>query len=202
MANLERESQDACAAALRAQGFVPKRRGLLLQPGADKTVSGFLGLNLATWELPERLLVNPVVGVRHGPLEKLLVDLAGWSAPVAVPNRPLGYLTPRNDFVQWEFPAGGDLAAIAADLAGSVATYGQPFIDTWSDWSYLSANIADAGGLLDVERFLVLPLIAALNGERAAAEALVQQELDRIGGSEDMYAVSYREFARKFAKIG
>jgi hypothetical protein len=199
MTDLEKGSQDACALALKQYGFKARRRGLLLQPGSSKAVTGWLGLNLATWALPAGLQVNPVVGVRHVPLENALVELAGWPAPIACVSRPLGYLMPQNTFVQWDFPAGGDLAAIAEDLAKAVATYGQPFIDKWSDWTTFSAEVADAGLLSDNQRFFVLPLVAAISGDRATADQLVQRERDRVGDGPDVYSRSYRAFADRFA---
>jgi hypothetical protein len=198
MANLRTESLKACGAALRAYDF-SKQRGVFLQPGGDASVSGWLGLNLATRGLPEKLQVNPVVGVRHEALESALAELAGWPPPVACVSRPLGYLMPRQSFTQWDFLAGGDLTATAEELAKAVSVYGQPFIDKWSDWRTYSDDIGSSGLLLDNERPLILPLVLAINGDRAGAERLVQQELDRVGDASDVYAQSYREFARKFA---
>lgn len=200
MIKLENNSQDACAAALKQYGFIAKRRGLLLQPREDKSVTGWLGLNLATWGLPAKLQINPVVGVRHLPLERVLVELAGWPAPVACVSQPLGYMTPQNTFVQWEFSAGDDLAVKAEDLAAAVATHGQPFIEKWAKWKTFSSEISDSGLLLENQRSIVLPLVAALNGNRDAANSLVRIELDRIGDALDAYSRAYREFARKFAE--
>ncbi|MFI1995284.1 hypothetical protein [Actinoplanes sp. NPDC020271] len=197
MSNLERDSQDACASALRQYGYTVKRRGLLLQPRDKKEVSGWLGLNLATWGLPAKLQVNPVVGVRYVQLEKALVELAGWKAPVACVSKPLGYLMPQNTFVQWDFLAEGDLTASAEDLASAVGVYGQPFIDKWAIWEDFSAGVAGSGLLLDNQRFFILPLIAAINGDRSAAELLIRQELDRVGGAQDVYSQTFREFAAK-----
>jgi hypothetical protein len=198
MTGLEKDGQEACASALRQYGFVPKRRGILLQPRDVKDVTGWLGLNLATWGLPAKLQINPVVGVRHVPLEKELVDLAGWKAPVACISKPLGYLMPQKAFVQWDFLADGDLAEPAEDLATNIACYGQPFIDRWANWEKFSADIADAGILLDNQKPFVLPLVAVINGDRRRAEVLIGQELDRIGDAPDVYSKSYREFADRF----
>ncbi len=70
--------------------------GDFLQPGNSKDAGGWLGLNLATTDLPAVLRVNPVVGARHVPLETALTELAGWEPPVASVGRPLGHLTPSN----------------------------------------------------------------------------------------------------------
>ncbi|MBV1853942.1 hypothetical protein [Catellatospora tritici] len=198
MTSLTRASQDACATALRRYRFVAKSRGLLLQPSGSGETSGWLGLNLATWSLPHVLHVNPVVGVRHRSLEAILVSTAGWPAPVASVCRPLGYLTPQNTFLQWDFSATDDLTAVAEDLATAVATYGQPFIDKWSDWDAFSRDVADSGLLLDHDRHLVLPAVAAVNGDCEQADHLIRQELDRTAGGQDAYSKGYRDFAQRF----
>jgi hypothetical protein len=45
---------------------------------------------------------------------------------------------------------------------------------------------------------IVLPIVAALNGDRQRAEGVIEQELARVGDSPDMYAKAYREYARRF----
>jgi hypothetical protein len=199
MTTLERASLDACASALRKYGFKARRRGLFLQPRTDEKATGWLGLNLATWGLPSKLQINPVVGVRHVPLEEALVELAGWKAPIAAVSRPLGYLMPQNTFVQWDFPVHSDIAAIAEDLANNVATFGQTFIDKWSNWGTFSSHIAESGFLLDQERYFLLPLVAAINGDRQRAEDLVRQEVNRVGNASDVYSEGYRKFAERFS---
>ncbi|MEU4556691.1 hypothetical protein [Micromonospora violae] len=197
MATLEKLSQDACASALKQYGYTLKRRGILLQPSIDESVTGWLGLNLATWDLPAKMEINPVVGVRHVQLERALVELAGWPRPVSSVSKPLGYLMPQNTFVQWEFSSGGDVESVAADLAEAVHAYGQPFIDKWSDWKTFSTEISDSTLLLDNQKFFILPLVAVINNDRASAKSWLEQELGRIEDKSDVYANSYREFAHK-----
>ncbi|MFF0722712.1 hypothetical protein [Micromonospora sp. NPDC003816] len=198
--NLEKNSQDACASALFRYGFRPKRRGILLQPRDTADVEGWLGLNLATWGLPNTIQINPVVGVRHVPLENALVAHARWKTPVACVSRPLGYLMPQNAFAQWAFPSGGDLAAPAEDLATAVAEYGQPFIEKWANWETFSNDISESKLLLDNQKSFVLPLISAINGDRVHANHLIRRELDRIAGASDVYSESYQRFAESFMK--
>ncbi|GAB3809521.1 hypothetical protein [Micromonospora zhanjiangensis] len=198
MGNLKTESLKACGVALRAHNFT-KRRGVFLQPGSSPAVTGWLGLNLAAWGLPAKLQINPVVGVRHVSVENALVELAGWPPPVASVSRPVGYLLPQKTFAQWDFPADGNLTAIAEDLANAVATYGQSFIDKWSDWETFATELDSSGLLVDTEKFIVMPIVLAIGGDRRRAESLIRQELDRIGDASDVYSISYREFAKKFA---
>ncbi|MGW5666738.1 hypothetical protein [Micromonospora sp. NPDC003776] len=105
---------------------------------------------------------------------------------------------PQNTFVQWDFSATGDLAAVAEDLTLAVATYGQPFIDHWSDWSTFSREVASSGLLLDNVRFVMLPAVAAVNGDYDLADRLIRQELERTAGEQDAYSNGYRDFAEKF----
>jgi hypothetical protein len=199
MTNLKTESLKACNVALRAYNF-SKRQGVFLQPGATPAATGWLGLNLATWGLPAKLQVNPVVGVRHVPVERALVELAEWPSPVASVSKPIGYLMPQSSFVQWDFVAGGDYSSIAEDLARTVSLYGQPFIEKWSDWELFSAEVASSGLLLENEKSFVLPVVLAINGDRLGAEQLVRQELERVGDALDVYSQSYRKFAERFAQ--
>ncbi|MBM2623799.1 hypothetical protein JIG36_50755 [Actinoplanes sp. LDG1-06] len=199
MASLKTDALRACDAALGIHDF-KKRRGVYLRSTAASTGDGWLGLNLATWDMPEALHVSPVVGVRYEHLERVLVETAGWSAPLAGVTRPLGYLMPQNSFVQWEFKSGTDLAATAQELAVAVSQYGQPFIDQWSDWQAFSTSIEESGLLAEHVKYYVLPTIRALSGDMPGADRLIRQELDRTGNSTDLYAKSYREFARKFSQ--
>lgn len=134
------------------------------------------------------------------PLERALAELAGWPPPLASVSKPLGYLMPQNTFVQWDFPADGDLSSIAEDLAKAVSEYGQPFIGRWSDWEVFSTEVGSSGLLLESEKFIVLPVVLAINGDRPGAERIIRQELARVGDSSDAYAQSYRQFADRFSE--
>lgn len=201
MKSLEKVSQDACALALKRHGFTAKRRGILLQAGGDTSVTGWLGLNLASWDMPNSLKINPVVGVRHVQLEAILVSTAGWTPPLACVSRPLGYLMPQRTFIQWDFLPTGDLAAVAADLAAAVAAHGQPFIDHWSNWETFARDLGDSDLLMEHTRFILLPAVAALDGDHQRARQLLDEELKRTADREDAYATAYREFTRKFTEI-
>jgi hypothetical protein len=198
-ADLKVLSRIACRKALTARGFA--RRGhIYLRPSrVSGHGAGRLGLGDATYDLPDRFLINPVVGVHHPTFASALAELAGWDRWGGWPHRPLGYLTPQSTFVEWEFPHGGDLDAVAGDLADAVDRWGQPFIDHWADWHALSTDLATSGLLLAVERPFVLSVIAAINGNLDQATRIVHDELDSIGDAQDMYATAVRTFAERFA---
>lgn len=195
--DLERESIESCNAPLARIGFRPKRRGIYLQSGPDKAVSGWLGLNTATFRMPASLEVNPVVGVRHAALEQEMIRLDGRRAPFPAVTISLGYLMPDKKFRSWEFTADNQSSA-AEELAAAIEVWGQPFIRRFSAWNTFAAEIGASGLLLEHDAPKVLAIVHALNGETPAANDLVQQELGRIAGMNDAYALSYRAFADKF----
>lgn len=198
MADLERRALDACADALRQFNFRAKRRGLLVQPGT-KTVSGWLGLNTATFRLPASLEVNPVVGVRHVPVEVAMLELDNRRPPLPSISMPLGYLMPEQSLRQWRFAPSAHLTAMAEDLADAVARFGQVFINKYSDWDVFSSDIEKPGLLSEHDVAKVAPIVYALNGELAGANQRIYSELSKISDRAGMYAISYRKFAIKFA---
>ncbi|WP_043511843.1 MULTISPECIES: hypothetical protein [unclassified Actinoplanes] len=175
---------DACARALACCGFTRRRHGILLQ--AD---SGWLDLGLTDHQTS--VVAEPVVGVRHAVVERILVATAGWDEPVACVTLPLGR--------GWRFPAGADLSEIAAELAEEVVVRGQPFIDRWSDPVALRRDIGTV--VAQQTRHLVVPAVALAGGQRERAVGLVRAEVRQLSGRDDGYAVAYREFARRFTRL-
>lgn len=118
--------------------------------------------------------MNPVIGVRHLSVERLMVACDNMKPPYAVIGKPLGYLMPGRTFVTWRFTETGDTVAVAESLATAVVDFGLPFIGKYADWDRLRADIGDY--LLDVERAKVLPIMALVDGNPHKAEALVREE--------------------------
>jgi hypothetical protein len=198
VSSLKEETLAACRSALARLGFV-KRKGALLQE-REGQASGWIGLNLATHELPRLLKVNPVVGVRFAHLEKILLSLSDdmSKSPAPVISRPLGYLMPEKSFKSWEFLEGGDIERVAESIADAVHEYGEPFIAAYSDWDVFSRSVGDAGILMEHERAKVLPIVYVINGDAEEGQRIIDAELERVASSTDMYAQSYRHFADKF----
>src|SRR5690606_27740771 len=72
-----------------------KRAGDIFTRDLTSEVLGWIGLNRATRGRPGVLEINPVVGVRHQPIERLLAELRGEKAHPYVPptlSVHLGYL--------------------------------------------------------------------------------------------------------------
>ncbi|BCY10387.1 hypothetical protein [Actinoplanes sp. L3-i22] len=175
---------DACARALACCGFTRRRRGFLLQPEF-----GWLDLGLTGTRT--LVVAEPVVGVRHPAVEKILVAAAGWDEPVACVRLSVGG--------RWEFPAGADLTPIAEDLAEAVVVRGQPFIDRWARWPDLARELASLAS--DDVRDYLLPAAALADGDRRRAQALAGDRVAQLAGRQDAEAVAYREFARRLTRL-
>src|SRR5690242_10447195 len=91
---------------LGAYGF-RKRAGQVLTAELAPDVLGWIGLNRATkHRAPGEVEINPVVGVRHQAVERLVAELLGIKFHAYVPPTvctPLGYLLPEARFRSWLF---------------------------------------------------------------------------------------------------
>ncbi|MEU0188823.1 hypothetical protein ABZ250_02945 [Streptomyces afghaniensis] len=105
---------------------------------------------------------------------------------------------PEKSFRFWEFIEGGDHERVAESLASAVRDYGEPYIATYADWDTFSRAVGDKGFLMEHERAKILPIVHVINGDLEAGRRVVESELERIAGSGDVYAQSYRSFADKF----
>ncbi|MFF3312838.1 hypothetical protein [Streptomyces sp. NPDC002952] len=198
MSSLKKEALAACQVALARLGFVKYKGALILE--RDSQASGWIGLNLATRGLPRLLQVNPVVGVRFAHLEKIMLRLRDDvpKTPTAVFSKPLGYLMPENSFRFWDFSVDGDSERVAKSLSDAVHAYGVPYIVAHSDWVEFSRNVDIEGFLLEHEKAKIAPVVHVINGDLEGARGIVDIELERVSGSSDMYAQSYRRFADRF----
>ncbi len=197
--NLLKASHDACAAALRKYGFTATLHNILLQPRADNAVTGWLRLRRITSGLPAEVQVNPIVGVRHIAVEKAFIELLRATAPIPTLAQPLGDLLPRRAVGQWSFRAGKDLNKAAEDLARNVRDHGLPFIDRWADLRVLFRDVEQSGLLSENDRWFLLPIVAALNGNHSRARQLIDERRAREAGRTDAYAAAYWEFSDKFS---
>jgi hypothetical protein len=133
----------------------------------------WLGLNRASQYHP--LAINPVVGLRFDPVERLLAGLLGERPrPSATIARPVGYLTSQNRFLQLKVATEDDAEPAADELLGLVNNYGLPFARRYADQEALTAAVAAGGNVPNPHRVrLLLPALQHLQGrEEEAHEAL------------------------------
>jgi hypothetical protein len=112
---------------LKRLGF-RKTKSIYVCPLAEDAC-GWLGLSTATHRSDGRVGINPVVGVRHERIEKMLEDLLRESRASATISIPLGYLTPDRRFLEWLFePPPFDCRSECERMVQTVELYGIPFM--------------------------------------------------------------------------
>ncbi|MGK5559306.1 hypothetical protein ACSNOI_47695, partial [Actinomadura kijaniata] len=105
------------------------------------------------------LRINPVVGVRHDALQRLIAQVhQGPHSPAdATLSRPIGYLTPANSYLELKVAAVQDAMPAAQRLKDLVEQHGLPFARRYADPASLEAALR-APGLVanpDWRRFLL-----------------------------------------------
>jgi hypothetical protein len=176
-----------------------KRAGDIYSLELGDGFHAWLGLNRASKHVP--LKINPVVGLRYDPVERLLVEFLGkpmrFSATIA---RPIGYLTPSHGFLQLRVAAQVDAEPVAEELVALVNDYGLPFARRHADPDSLTAAIAAGGNVPNPDRArLLLPALQFLQGRKEEARASVAAGLDHFPDScAGPAAAEYHRFAAVF----
>ncbi|MEV4179639.1 MULTISPECIES: hypothetical protein [unclassified Nonomuraea] len=187
---------------LRGVRFKTTRSRYIYVQERSPGVHGWLGLNDNDTYLPEVLILNPVVGVVHDRVQEQITELNPEFDRRGQPlvSQNLGYLMPEKTYRTWDFYQQKDPRGPAAELAAALSAYGSSFIDTWADWSDLSERIEHTDLLTDDEKYVVIPVVRALNGDLSGALRMVDGKHEQIGHSQDLYASFYRKYAESFVK--
>jgi hypothetical protein len=184
----------AAETELTRLGFRVRAQGVLTLEAAED-VLGWLGLNRA---IRNRVLeVNPVIGVRHQRVERLLAELTGkrfhpWSPPTL--SGHLGYEMPQHAYVPWTVRAVEEAPGVAAAMAVAVQEHGLRFVRANASLAALAASMADGIGLPEQLSYR-LPVIWHLLGDDAGAEAALAHQLERLGEADHPAAREFRAFA-------
>jgi hypothetical protein len=197
-ARLAKAVVGAADGRLAILGF-KKRAGNVFTRSFDDYVVGWLGLNLATGRGDGRLEINPVIGVRHQAVERLIAELHGEKAQSrAAPtiSVSLGYVLPEMRYTPWFFADERDVEPGTVSLVAAVESYGIPFMERYGSLSGIVE--AARSGLVPVPEQRVERLAVALVLTRDAAAALAELDAfaDGIGDRSDPAAARFRSFAR------
>lgn len=195
--DVAQRAMEVCGANLRTIGF-KKRAGSVFTHPMSADVLGFLGLNSASNRPTGPFEINPVVGVRHQPLERAIAQLSGKKPHEYVPpslSTPIGYLMPGSQYRAWLFEDLDSVASIAESLCAAVVEWGTPYM---RDHDTLDAILADLASAKHAPGDAIAMRIAAgfaLLGDSAQARKAIDQELGGIGDRKDMAAEYFRSFA-------
>ena len=180
-----------------------KRSGEVYTRQVTGDVLGWLGLNKAVNRQDGLLEVNPVVGVRHQALERVVADLLGEKFHEYVPptvSVHLGYVMPEHRYRPWLF--GGDMSVqeVIGEMVGAILSYGVPFMERLSALTAVVASMSDSTvGIADQLAFRRPVGYLLLGDDKGAREALGAW-LERIGDRQDLAAKRFRSFAEAFER--
>lgn len=187
---------------LAALGYASRRRGIYVESaGISPFVggAGWLGLNSTLSN--DGIEINPVVGVQHEKLERLLIDLAQETYGVGLPatiSSPLGYLKPEKRFEVWRFPLDEDLRATADEMVDAFARFGLPFVNSHRDVAAITEFLESTRTMTPWNVATRLPLALLLAGRPDEAERALGREVTRLGDRGDDAAKQYRHFAQRY----
>lgn len=187
---------------LQRLGF-KKRAGVVFTRDAGADVLGWLGLNRASRHTaPGEFEVNPVVGIRHQGVERVVAELRGEKFHAYQPptvSSPLGYLMPEARYRAWLVSDAPESEASIADLVAAVGEHAVPFLES-------NATLTALCGLLDeglgFEHQVVYrrPVAWLLAGEADRAATLVDAAEADLGARDDAAAAELRAFVAAFRR--
>ena len=146
-----------------------------------------------------KVLLNPVVGVRHQDVEKVVADLRGDKFHGYLPptvSSPLRYLMPADERCDWVVVGSVDDVVVADDLATAVERYGFEFMRAAGDLAGLIAalRVGHGHGHQNAYRLPVALRLARGFEEEAGT---VERELESLSDRSDPAAEEFRRFAER-----
>ncbi|MCZ6679047.1 MAG: hypothetical protein O7E52_17575 [Candidatus Poribacteria bacterium] len=196
------EVMDTAQRELRKSGM-RKRKGGIYTCQLNQETLGWVGLNRAVGRGDGLLEINPVIGVRHQPLERILADIRGEKFHDYIPPSigvHLGYLMPQKEYTPWLFAEDRDNAAFVKNMVAAIMEYGQPFMETNSILDALCETMHHSGFGVPDQLAYRLPVAYFILSKITLAEAFLTDQLVALGNRTDLAAQCYRKFATKLVQ--
>ena len=196
--DVARRALEACGTYLKPMGF-KKRAGATFTCLVSEDVLGFVGLNSASNRPAGPFEINPVVGVRHQPLERAVAELSGRKPHGYVPpslSKPIGYLMPESRYRAWLFDDQESVDDVAGSLCAAIAEFGTAYLRDHDSLEAIVAGLSAAEHTPGDAIAMRLSVGLALLGDSARARQTVEQELGDLGDRQDLAAEYFRDFAR------
>lgn len=190
---------ESLVAPLKAVGFRKRAAGFFTVELAPDAL-GLVSLNTASEHMePGTVRVNPIVGVRHLEVERVLAELKNETPHAYMPatvQEPIGYVMPQHTYTTWLLSVDDDMGGPAAEIARAVEDHGLPYMRDAAPLERVVALLR-AGRTATRGQFL-LPVALALAGDTTAAlDAVAVTERD-VEGQRGPFATAFRAFAVRF----
>lgn len=183
------------AERLKGLGF-RKRAGEIFTTELEGDLIGWIGLNRATkYTRDGEYEVNPVIGIRHQRVERLVAELSGTKFHSYLPptvSSPLGYLMPEARYRAW--PVTREVPPAGADaLVDAIEQYARPFLQSVRTETDLCRLLDQRTGIEDVLMYR-RPVAWMLAGRSDHAKALLDRAEEDLGSRVDPAATHLRSF--------
>jgi hypothetical protein len=177
-----------------------KRSGQVYTTELTEDAIGWLGLNSASEHRPIGIVeVNPIVGIRHQPVERMVAELLGSPFHAYQPptvNRPLGYLLPANKYLSWNVDTNDPVSAEqVGQLVETLRDYGLPFMRDNSSLHAICTLLEERVGFEHQIAFR-RPVAWLLAGDRVRARRALDETIGGLGSRDDPAAEQLRQFGR------
>jgi hypothetical protein len=177
-------------------GLKKRTRGIF-SLDLGKEMIGIVTLNWAETRDSKGLIEigNPVVGVRHHEVERIVAELMGSKLHPYLPatvHKSLGTLFPQPGDKAWIFHA-DDAEAVAAQMVAEITEQGLPFIQSMTGLCDICRAL-DAGLGTDLKFEYRRPVAWALAGDHTRAVAAIEQSLAKITARDIPAGMEYRCF--------
>jgi hypothetical protein len=187
--------------SLGSLGFERRKPGILTRPMGEDSL-GWIGLNKATRGQKGLLEINPVVGVRNQPIEKLVAEMVGEPFDEVVPATlagNVGYLTPSNKYRVYTFSLDAPLETVASELVQDVRQHGLPFINGHVQMDAVVEGLRTRRFAIQFMADYRVPAGLYLLGRTEEAEAYLKSKSTETGTRNDA-TLRYQAFAAKLAE--
>jgi hypothetical protein len=180
-----------------------KRQGLTFTRVLNEESVGRIGLARAYRD--RVYAINPVIGVIHLPLEKLVAEIREKKFHLhclSTISTPIGYLLPKPTYTTWKFAEGCDNAKTVKDMARKIKKYAIPFMESHSTFETMAPLlIEERMHPLDLHIMERIPAAYYLAGRRKMAEKIIKDELEEFEGENYPAAQDFRRYAKAFLKL-
>ncbi len=182
MANGARLFREVCRLAegtLRTRGMRKHKHGIYTRQ-IKEDINGIVGFNAAT---KYGLRINPIIGVRHEPLERWVAEL---QESEFIPYNgdtiasPIGYLMDPPEYRTWSFEACKDNAATVADMVDKITTVGFRYMEKNTTLEAMCERVARDRHFIMGSNVYQLPVAYMMLGRFDEAEEVVRDELAKI----------------------
>jgi hypothetical protein len=169
----------------------------------NKEVLGWIGFNRVVNRTDKVIEINPVIGVRHQTLEKLVAELIGVKFQRYIPptlSIHLGYLMPEQKYHPWLIQIIEPIISVqisAQEMASAIKEYGLPFMLENANLQNLCKTMTETEFSFREHCYYRIPVAFFLLNDFENAKRYLNMILVKLKDRKDSAATLYRDFSSR-----